>query len=196
MANLGQQFDAGQHEPEAPLELIPAGKYPAWITDSDVTSTKAVEDGRANRGKILKLEWTIIDGDHKGRKLYDNVNLENENPQAEEIGQRQLSTICRVLGKMQITDSSELHNIPAILRVKVRPAETKNGKQYEARNEVAGYYDQHGQAATAAQAGQQPPAQAQPAMPAQAAPQAQPAAQPAPVTATAPAGGARKPWQR
>ena len=56
MANL-QGFDANTVEPADDLEPIPAGKYVAVITDSEMKPTKS------GIGSYLQLTFTIIEGE-------------------------------------------------------------------------------------------------------------------------------------
>ena len=60
-----------------------------------------------------------------GRKLFDRLNLVNASAQTVEIAQRTLSAICHATGRMQVQDSQELHLIPMIADVTIRPP--KNG---------------------------------------------------------------------
>lgn len=128
MANLGN-FDASAVPPNAPLELIPAGDYPVQIVASEMRPTK---DGN---GQYLWLELDILDGQYKGRKLWDRLNLANANQQAVEIAERTLSAICHATGVLQVSDSEQLHFRPMLARVSKRPAQGN----YDAQNEVKGY---------------------------------------------------------
>lgn len=127
MAQLG--FDATQVAPSQAFEVIPAGKYKVQITDSDMRPTK---DGN---GQYLWLEMEILDGEFQSRKLWDRLNLVNQNQQAVEIAQRNLSALCHATGKLHVSDSQELHFIPVVASVKVRPARDN----YDASNEIRGY---------------------------------------------------------
>ena len=175
MSNLSQvfggNFDANNVDPSTSYDPIPNGEYMALITDSDVKPTKA------GTGYYMQLVWEVIDGQYKGRKVFDRINIQNANKTAEEIGQRELSAICHAVGKMNPADSTELHNIPALIKVKIKPAQDG----YDASNEVNGYE-------AANQPAQQPAPQQQPMQGVNPAPQAMPAAgnpspqQPAPGT--------------
>jgi hypothetical protein len=110
MADLSG-FDATQVEPAGSFEPIPAGTYAAVITDSDM------KDNKAGTGKYLELVIEIIDGEHKGRQVWDRLNLQNPNAKAVEIAQRTLSAICHAVGVMQPKDSGELHNKPMSITV-------------------------------------------------------------------------------
>lgn len=134
MANLGN-FDATQIDPTQSYDPLPAGEYRAIIVESEVGETKKKREGQAQEGTILKLTWEVIEGEFEGRRIFDNINLANDNQQAVEIGQRQLSGICHATGRLQVSDSEQLHNIPCILKVKVRPAKG----DFEASNDIKEY---------------------------------------------------------
>jgi hypothetical protein len=129
MANLNG-FDASQVEPSSELAPVPAGKYLAVITDSEMRPTKA------GTGHYLQLTFEIIEGEHKGRRLWSRLNLDNPNATAVRIAKAELSAICRAVGVMAPRDSVELHNIPLVIRVKC----TKRPDTGEINNEINGYY--------------------------------------------------------
>ena len=115
MARFDAAFDASSIEPNTPQELLPAGKYRAQIVESEMRVTKN------GMGQFLWLMLDIIEGPHKGRKIFDQLNLVNPNPTTVEIAQRTLSAICHATGKMQVSDSDELHLIPMTIQVTVKP---------------------------------------------------------------------------
>ena len=88
MADL-RGFDANKVEPAMPFEPIPAGKYLAMITASEMKANKA------NTGRFLELRFTIIEGEHKGRVIFSRLNLENPNEIATRIAQAELSAVPR-----------------------------------------------------------------------------------------------------
>jgi len=151
MAYIGS-FDATNVEPSAPIEILPPGKYPVQIVKSEMKDTKA------GTGQLLALEMEIIDGPAKGRRLWENLNLVNPNPQAQEIAQRTLSAICHAVGRLQVSDSEELHFKPMIATVEVEPeGPDKNGVHRKARNIIKGFSAASGApAATAFQPQQRP----------------------------------------
>lgn len=114
-------------EPTTAQELLPAGKYRAQIVESEMRVTKN------GMGQFLWLMLDILEGEYKGRKIFDHLNLVNPNPTTVEIAQRTLSAICHATGKMHVSDSEELHLIPMTIQVKVKPP--KNG--YGESNAVA-----------------------------------------------------------
>ena len=127
MARFDTSFDATSVEPTTAYELLPAGKYRAQIVESEIRPT------RNGMGQYLWLMIDILDGEHKGRKIFDQLNLVNPNPTTVEIAQRTLSAICHATGKMHVSDSEELHLIPMTIQVKIRPP--KNG--YGESNAIA-----------------------------------------------------------
>lgn len=114
MAYLGA-FDANTVEP-ADFSALPTGDYTAIITDSEMRSTKN------GSGQYLMLTFQIIEGKAKGRYVWHNLNLQNQNTKAEEIAQRELSAICHATGRLKISDSEQLHNIPIKIHVAYIPA--------------------------------------------------------------------------
>jgi hypothetical protein len=119
MARFDTSFDATSVEPTTAYELLPAGKYRAQIVESEMRVTKN------GMGQFLWLMLDILEGEHKGRKIFDQLNLVNPNPTNVEIAQRTLSAICHATGKMHVSDSEELHLIPMTIQVKIKPP--KNG---------------------------------------------------------------------
>ena len=177
MAVFAQTFDAANVDPNAGFEVYPAGKYLAQIVASEMRPTK---DGR---GQYLFLELDILEGPFAGRKLFDRLNLVNDNPDTVDIATRTLSAICRATGQMQVKDSEQLHLIPLIADVRVRPPKGQYGESNSIR-----YLPRN--AAAPAPATRAPAAYASAPAPATA-----PAPQPQPATPVAPAAGGL-PWQR
>ena len=126
-------FNASDVEPNLGFEAIPAGKYQAIITDSEMRDTKT------GNGQYLWLEFEIIGGDHKGRKLWSRLNLDNPNPDAVRMARADLSAICHAVKVMNPHDSSELHNLPLTITVRCR----KNPDD-EIVNEIRGFGPREG----------------------------------------------------
>ena len=66
-------FNATQVQPQASFDPIPAGKYICQIVESEIKSTKA------GTGQQLVLTWEVLDGEFKGRKVWDRLNISNPN---------------------------------------------------------------------------------------------------------------------
>lgn len=141
MATLN--FDANQVEPSAGKDPVPAGKYVTAITASEMKPTKT------GAGQYLELEYQIIDGDHKGRKLWSRHTLQHPSAQTVQIARGELSAICRAIGIMQPKDSAELHNLPMTVTVKLK----KRDDNGEMTNEVTAWAKKDAAAGTPQQAG-------------------------------------------
>ena len=128
MANLNG-FDANQVEPATDFEAIPAGKYLAVITDTEMKPTKA------GTGHYLELTFQVIEGQYKNRLLWARLNLDNQNEVAVRIARGELSSICRAVGVMAPKDSLELHNLPLLVTVKCKKREDTG----DVVNEIKGY---------------------------------------------------------
>lgn len=122
-------FDARSVQPDQGFDVLPAGWYKALVEKSDVKPTK---DGS---GAYVSVEYKIIDGQFSGRKIFGRFNIQNANPMAVEIGYKQLSALAHAVGVLQVQDSSQLHNIPLQIRLKLVPAKD----EYEPKNEVTSW---------------------------------------------------------
>ena len=127
MASFGHTFDASTVEPTTPFDVLPPGKYRVQLVASEMRPTK---DGM---GQYLLLELDILEGQYTGRKLFDRLNLVNANPDAVQMAQRSLSALCRAAGKMQVSNSEQLHLIPLMIDVKVRPPKGQFGESNSVR---------------------------------------------------------------
>lgn len=122
MANLYGTYDPNA-EAQQDFAAIPSGEYTAQIVDSDMKPTKK------NDGEFLELEYDVMDGEFRGRKLWARLNLKSANAQAQEIANRQFASIREATGVANPRDSQELHYKPHVIRVEFIPAGTtqKNG---------------------------------------------------------------------
>ena len=169
MAELGN-FDANDVPPAEVFELLPAGRYEAMIVESELKPTKN------NDGQRLVLVWQVVEGEHEGRKIFQGLNIDNPNEKAVAIAKRELSAICHATGKIKISDSEELHDIPCVIVLKVVPAKG----DFDAKNEIKGVEGLDAKAATT-QTRQAP---------------AKPAAQVAATTPAKKAAAGKMPWQK
>jgi hypothetical protein len=128
MADLNG-FNASEVNPSTTFDPIPAGKYIAAITNSEMKPTKN------GNGSYLQLEFTVLDGQYKDRKVWDRLCLTHHNAETVKIARANLSAVCRAVGVMQPRDSLELHNIPLQITVKCK----KRDDTGDIVNEVRGY---------------------------------------------------------
>ncbi|MDX1032799.1 DUF669 domain-containing protein [Sinorhizobium medicae] len=186
MASLGQQFNAQEHDTEQRTEYeeLPNGVYSLEIEASDVVPNKA------GTGTVLKTTMVVVAPEVlKGRRLFTQYNIEHQNPQTQEIAQRQFASLCRAIGLDSVSDSEELHF--RAFSAKVGLGKPSKDGQYPARAEIKAYhYPDQGNVPEPAIDAVQPTPAAAPAND-----NRQAAARPA--AAAAPAGGARKnPWSK
>lgn len=145
MANLGGTFDATQVEPNGDFDPVPAGEYRAMIVDSEISPISEQND----YGRCLNLSWKIDGGEHDGRLVWQRLSLWAENfkskkpeksdaqvtQESRDIAQRELSSICHAVGKLNVQDSQELHHLPCLIKVTIKTDKTG---QYPPKNEVKG----------------------------------------------------------
>ena len=122
-------FNANEVEPSKAFDPIPAGKYVAVITDSEMKET------RAGTGRYLQVEFEITDGEFAGRKLWSRLNIENQNAEAVRLARADLSAICRAVNVLTPNDSADLHNLPLVIKVHCR----KDKNTGEITNDIRGY---------------------------------------------------------
>ena len=128
MADL-QGFDARTVEPMDQFEPIPAGRYFAAITGSEMKPTKS------GTGSYLELIFQVVEGEFKGRQLWARLNLANPNDLAVKMARAELAAVCKAVGVMTPNDSQELHNLPLEVTVKVKPRSDTG----DPANEISGY---------------------------------------------------------
>lgn len=175
-------FDARNVEPDQGRgDPIPAAWYNMAMVESEIKPTGG------GTGHALATQFAVLDGLHKGRRVFFNMNIKNANAQTVEIAYKQLSAICHAAQRLTVGDTTELHNIPVKCRVKIRMGDLKDpqnpqGERYDPSNEITSFKninDQSvgnaAQAAPAAAPAFAPPPAGQQAWqpPAQAAPQQQ-----------------------
>ena len=122
-------FDARNVAPPASYEPIPAGWYKVVISAAEEKATKA------QTGSYLRLELEVIEGEFQGRKVFDNLNLENTNQTAVDIAKRQLGSICRAINVPTPRNEQELCDKPLMAKIAIQPPRD----QYEASNRVKEY---------------------------------------------------------
>jgi hypothetical protein len=108
-------------------EALPPGEYTVVVSDSQMKQTAS------GTGHYLALTLQVQGPEqHRGRMLWDNLNISNPSAKAVEIAQRQLAQLVKACGYEGISDSEQLHNIPVVAIVKVDRSDTT-------RNVVKGY---------------------------------------------------------
>jgi len=127
MAQLN--FDAREVKPSAAPDPIPAGKYLVEISESEMKETKNKD------GSYLELVFTVLDGEYRGRKIWDRLCINHPNAKTVEIARANLSAVCHAVGVLQPQDSVQLHGLPLVVNVRLK----KNEQTGDSHNEVKGY---------------------------------------------------------
>lgn len=146
-------FSAAGIEPQAPrnYEPLPAGAYEMMVIDSTTKQTKSGD------GWYLELSMQVISGPHSGRRHWERLNLSNPNKTAEDIAKAAMASLCLAIGKPDVEDSEELHDLPFMARVEI-------DRKDPTRNRITGYLSVQNPLANAnAPARQAPAASAAPA---------------------------------
>lgn len=123
-------FDATQVQPQDSFSPIPAGSYIVQIEETEIKATKL------GTGQMLKYKARVLDGQYTNRVIFGQINIVNQNPEAEKIGQRQLSALCHATGVLKLNDTQQLHNKP--IKVKVKIKIDASGK-YDDSNEITAF---------------------------------------------------------
>lgn len=129
---LGTVFDSSTVEPSESRDgaPLPAGLYPVEITNAEVKELSK------KNGHGLNLEFTVIDGPHAKRKVWQLLCIVHENEQTQQIAQAQLSALCRACGINGVLDDTDmLFQRVLSVRTKIRPAQG----DYGPKAEVSGY---------------------------------------------------------
>lgn len=121
-------FDASAHQPtETPRRgpLTP-GMYQVMVVDSEIKQTQA------GTGEYIALKLQVVDGEHSGRWIWDNLNIRNPNKTAEDIARNQLQMLCLAAGVTKMTNTEQLHDRPVLASVEL-------DRKDPSRNRVVGY---------------------------------------------------------
>jgi hypothetical protein len=126
---LDEAFDVENEEGTPPRELLPVGKYKAEITTATVGPTKN------GRGQAVSLTWTIIEGEHEKRLVFQNILIQHESADAQRFGRQKFKDVCSAVGLTKpVTDLDVLLYKTCVISVSIR--KDKNG-QYLDKNEVS-----------------------------------------------------------
>lgn len=128
MASLGTTFDpASVQSDDGGFEPLEAGTYDLQVIDSKMKPT-------ASGGERLELICEVITGPKSGRRVWLNLNIRNDNAQAQEIAHRDLKKLCDATGTGPINDSDELHFKPFRADVVIAPPRGNFGPSNNMRN--------------------------------------------------------------
>lgn len=128
MANLGTTFAAEELPSGGSYEVLPAGWYEATISSAEIKNTKS------GTGRYIAIRYDILGPTHQGRVVFGNLNIENANPKAEEIGRQQLRSMMEAIGLPRLNDTDQL--LGANIKIKLK---IEKDEQYGDKNQVNGF---------------------------------------------------------
>lgn len=147
MAFLNETFVAAElPQSDRNFDPIKPGWYDVSITGAELRQTKS------GTGQYIAVRYDVTGPTHQGRVVFANLNIRNQNPQAESIGRQQLGELMRAIGLAKVEDTDQL--IGSHLQIKVKIRESAG---YDPQNDVSGFRASGG---AAKQPAQQPAAQA------------------------------------
>lgn len=118
MPELPSQYDHdGDYGTYGTPDPVPAGEYTALILESEK------KDNRAGTGAYIRLVMEITEGQYKGRKLFETMNLWHENPMTVRIAMAEMKSLCNACGGIRPQQTEELHSIPFLVKVGQRKRE-------------------------------------------------------------------------
>jgi hypothetical protein len=126
MVGLGNFFDRPVVESQPEYSVLPAGNYEAVLVDSRMKQSKAGKD-------YLSLEFKIRSGEYSNRSVWGRYMI-NDTGAAGQIARNQLQALETATGVVKPADSSEWHDIPVTIAVKVVPSKGEYGPSNEITN--------------------------------------------------------------
>lgn len=116
---------------QKPQTTIPDGKYICNCTKAEMRDTKS-------GGMMIAVELTVRSGDHEGRKIFHNFNVQNSNQKAVEIGLAQLKSFLETSGHKdpnKLGGTEELEGLTVGVKTK-----TRKDEDYGDRSEVSYFF--------------------------------------------------------
>ncbi len=111
---FGEGFDANEVEPMADFELLPAGYYVSEVESIELKETKKGD------GYFLKVIMSVLDGDFKGRKIFDNINIANPSEMCVKMGKATFAALCLSAGEARVEDPDVLLGKVVVVSLKVK----------------------------------------------------------------------------
>lgn len=131
MAKFGKKKWQDDQERMGSFEPIPKDDYLAKVVESEIKKTKNKD------GQFARFVWEIAKGEYKGRKIFNNINFDNPNPEAVEMADKEIASMCDALGLKvsKFKDTKQAHGIICTLSIGVKEAEGN----YDAQNVIKAY---------------------------------------------------------
>ena len=127
--------------------VVPAGSYLAQVEESEFVDTKS-------GGKMIKVMFNIVGEQQNGRKLFEQYNVVNKNPEAAKIGLGQIKSLVLASGASisMFKTPEQLIGLECVVKVKVYESEG-----YGEQNSITSYKKLGGESPVNKTAGQELP---------------------------------------
>ena len=116
--DLTQVFgDSGFDTDSVPAQVnfLPPGKYPCLVEEAEL------KENSKGTGLFVRLVLTILEGPHKNRKFFCNINVKHsESQECVDIGLRTLASLGKALGLQAVTNLNQVRNQVVIAHATVR----------------------------------------------------------------------------
>lgn len=87
----------------AQIDFLSPGKYPCLIEEAEV------KENKAGTGRLIAVVLSILEGPHKNRKFFCNINIQHsESQQCVDIGLRTLASLGQALGLQAVTNLNQV----------------------------------------------------------------------------------------
>ena len=99
----------------AQVNFLPPGKYPCLVEEAEL------KENNKGTGMLVRLVLSILEGPHKNRKFFCNINIKHsESQECVDIGLRTLASLGKALGLKAVTNLSQVRNQVVIAHATVR----------------------------------------------------------------------------
>lgn len=95
------------------FQIFPAGVYQVQIVNEEE------RDLKSGNGRGLVFEYEILQGEYKGGRVKDFLNLQHNSEKARAIAEARLVAIARAVGVENFYDTQELFRLPFAIRLGV-----------------------------------------------------------------------------
>jgi hypothetical protein len=110
---------------------LPDGLYLVLVDRAEEKKTKN------GNGLMIAVTFKVLDGDHEGRLLWENYNIENPNDTAQKIGRANLGRLIKALGIENPQSVDDLVDRECVVKVSL-------DKKDPTRNRIVAYLPKGG----------------------------------------------------
>lgn len=114
-------------------------------TEVKLKCTEAEDKETSTGGEMVAATFVIVEGEHKGRKIWQNFNTVNKSEKAQNFGRRMIAGWARACGKPNAKNTDELLEKVFWAKLGVE----KGTGQYKDKNTIASYLMPEGASAPA-----------------------------------------------